>query len=174
MCNPALSSSFSCRQALQGMCVLFTFPRADSVLNNEKVTLMTRYGGLHVFGFNIRKAMYSYRYKPCSQITVCGRIMDGVYYMCHFFCLSSQLVQIRSQLVQKLCHLVYSQITQTVGRQQTNSNSIQFPKCFSLTYYVYSVMLHFRVITPIRRQNSRPGYLHNVLDSRERTGSLMS
>lgn len=116
MCNPALSSSFSCRQALQGTCVLITFPRADSVLNSEKVTLMTRYVGLHVFGFNVRKAMYSYRYKPCSQITVCARIMDGVYYMCNFFCLSSQLVQIRSQLVQKWCHLLYSQITQTVGR----------------------------------------------------------
>lgn len=41
---------------------------------------------------DVRKA-FAYKYKPYSPITVCTRIRNGVFYICHLLCLISQLVQ---------------------------------------------------------------------------------
>lgn len=134
---------------------------------------MTGQVGLHVHRFNIRKAIDSYRYKPCSPITVCTRIMDGILYICHLFCLISQLVQTLNVKKKKVTYCNLKSLTNSqkvVNKFQPNSISqILFTHLICVQHRVA-----FREITAVLRQNFSPGYLYYVLDSRQKSMSLMS
>ena len=99
-------------------------------------------------------------------------LLDSVFYIGHLFYLISQLVQtLKVKKYVTYCNLKSLTNSRSIANKcQPNSIS----QMLSFTSYVSSTMLHFRVITSVPRQNFRPGYLHYVLDSRQRSRSLTS
>lgn len=75
--------------------MLLASPGLSPVLEGKQATLVTGGAGgvsLLALVLDVMKA-FAYRYKPYSPITLCFIIRNGVFYICHFLCFISQLVQ---------------------------------------------------------------------------------